>query len=153
MKDIYILKKINKIRLEKIYTDNRLKSFKTKIVEDSSTKRIETYEMLNIMFENLIDAMKKSNIVNKNVRINEKVRNEIARDAAESSNANDQIFEDIITVDNLSNSKIRNIHARTKSSTRRSNQLIEIENPLSSVERRTNTIMFATIDEISIEKK
>ena len=33
--------------------------------------------MLNITSEDLIDAMKKSNIVNKNVRLDNKVRNEI----------------------------------------------------------------------------
>ena len=62
--------------------------------------------MLNITFENSINAMKKSNIVNKNIRINDEIRNEVVRNTAESSNTDDQIFEDVITNDNLSNSKI-----------------------------------------------
>ena len=65
MKNIYILKKMNETRFERIYADNRLKRFKTKNVEDSSTKQTEIYEMLNITFENSIDAMKKSNNINK----------------------------------------------------------------------------------------
>ena len=65
MKDIYILKEMNEIRLERTYADNRLKRFKTKNVEDSSTKQIEIYEMLNVTPENSIGAMKKSNNVNR----------------------------------------------------------------------------------------
>ena len=40
--------------------------------------------MLNIALENSIDAIQKSNIVNKNARINDKVRNKVARDFVES---------------------------------------------------------------------
>ena len=43
--------------------------------------------MLNITSENSIHAIKKSNIINKNIQINNKVWNEIARNIAESSNA------------------------------------------------------------------
>ena len=89
MKDIYILKKMNEIRLERIYANNRLKRFKTKNAENLSTKQIEIYKILNITLENSIDAMKKSNIVNRNVRISDEIRNEVARNTAESSNAND----------------------------------------------------------------
>ena len=153
MKDIYILKEMNETRLERIYADNRLKQFKIKDVENLSTKQIEIHEMLNITFENSIDAMKKSNIVNKNIRVSDRVQSEAARNIAENSNADSQIFGDDITNDILLNSKIRNIHAKVKFSTRRSNQLIKIENSLNSVERNTNTVTFATIDEISIEKK
>ena len=109
--------------------------------------------MLNITSENLIDTMKKSNIINKDIRIDDEIRNETARDTAESLNADSQIFENDVTNNNLLNSKTSNIHARIKFSTRRSNRLTEIENSLNSVERSTNTIMFTTIDEISIEKK
>ena len=45
--------------------------------------------MLNIMFENSIDAMKKSYIINKNVRINNEIRSEAVRNTAESSGADD----------------------------------------------------------------
>ena len=109
--------------------------------------------MLNITSENSIDAMKKSNIVNKDVRIDNEIRNEVARNIVESSDANNQIFENNATNDNLSNSKIQNIHTRIKFNTRRSNRLIEIENSLNSVERSTNTTACATIDKISIEKE
>ena len=34
--------------------------------------------MLNITFENSIDAMKKSNIINKDIRIDDEIRNEVA---------------------------------------------------------------------------
>ena len=153
MKDIYILKEMNETRLERTYANNRLKRFKTKNVKDSSTKQTEIHEMLNITPENSIDAMKKSNNVNKDARVDNEVRNEAARDIAESSNANSQIFENDVTNDNLLNSKTLNTHAKIKSNTRRSNRLIEIENSLNSVERSTNTAAFATIDEISIEKK
>ena len=105
MKDIYILKKMNEIRLERTYADNRLKQFKIKNVKDSSTKQTEIHKMLNITSKNSIDAMKKSNNVNKNVRIDDEIRNEVARDIAESLNANNQIFENDITDNNLSNSK------------------------------------------------
>ena len=88
MKDIYTLKKMNETRLERTYANNQLKRFKTKNAEDLSTKQIEIYEMLNIALENSIDAMKKSNIVNKNVRINNEIRNEVARDIVENLNAN-----------------------------------------------------------------
>ena len=77
--------------------------------------------MLNITFEDLIDAMKKSNNINKNVRIDDEVRNETVRDIAESSDADNQIFENNVTDNNLSNSKTQNIHARIKSSIRRFN--------------------------------
>ena len=109
--------------------------------------------MLNIASENSIDAMKKSNIVNKNVRVNDEVRSETVWNIVESSNADNQIFEDDITDDNLSNSKTRDIHTRIKLNTRRSNRLIEIENLSSSVERSTSTITFTTIDEVSIKKE
>ena len=97
--------------------------------------------------------MKKSNIVNKNVRVNDEVRSKIVRNTAENSNADNQTFRNDITNSNLLNSKARNIHARIKSSTRNLNRLIEIENSLSSVERSTNTTTLTTIDEISIEKE
>ena len=61
--------------------------------------------MLNITSEDSIDAMKKSNIINRNVRIDDKIRNEIVRDIAESSDADSQIFKNDVTDDNLSNSK------------------------------------------------
>ena len=109
--------------------------------------------MLNIPSENSIDTMKKSNIVNKNIRIDDKVRNEIARNTVKSSNANSQIFKNDIINNNLSNSKTRDIHTRIKFSTRCSIRLIEIENWLNSVERSTNTTTFAAIDEVSIKKK
>ena len=67
MKNIYILKEMNEIHLERTYAYNRLKRFKIENVENSSTKQIEIHEMLNITSENSIDAMKKSNIVNKDV--------------------------------------------------------------------------------------
>ena len=88
MKDIYILKKMNETRLERTYANNRLKRFKIKDTENSSTEQTETHEMLNIACENSIDAMKKSNIDNKDVRIDDKVRNEAARDTVENLNAN-----------------------------------------------------------------
>ena len=97
--------------------------------------------------------IKKLNIINKDIRINDEVWNEVIRKTAENSNADDQIFEDIVINNNLLNSKVRNIYAKIKFSTRRSNWLTEIKNSLSNVERRTNTITFATIDEISIEKE
>ena len=121
MKDIYILKEMNETRLERTYADNRLKRFKTKDVEDSSTKQTEIHEMLNVASENSIDAMKKSDNVNRNARVDDEVRNETARDTTESSNTNNQIFEDDVTNGNLSNSKTRDIHARIKFSTCRFN--------------------------------
>ena len=125
---------MNGTHLERTYADNRLTRFKTKNVENSSTKQIEIHEMLNITFENSIDAMKKSNNVNKDARVDDEIRNEAARDIVESSDADSQIFENDVTDDNLSNSKTRNIHARIKSDIRRFNRLIEIENSLSNVE-------------------
>ena len=109
--------------------------------------------MLNITSENSIDAMKKSNIINKNVRIDDEIRNKVARNIAESLNASNQIFEDDAINNNLSNSKTRNIHARIKFSIRHSNRLIEIENSLSSVERNTSTTTFAIIDKLLIKKE
>ena len=109
--------------------------------------------MLNVTSEDSIDAMKKTNNVNKNARIDDEVWNEAARNIAESSNTNNQIFEDDATNDNLSNSKTQNTRARIKSSTRRFNRLTEIENPLNNVERSTSTAAFSTIDKISIEKE
>ena len=75
MKNIYTLKKMNGTRLERTYADNRLKRFKTRNVKNSSTKQIEIHEMLNITPENSIDAMKKSNDINKDAQIDDKVRN------------------------------------------------------------------------------
>ena len=108
--------------------------------------------MLNITSENSIDAIKKSNIINKNVRIDSKIRNEIVWNAAKSLDTSSQIFENDITNNNLWNSKTRNIHAKVKFNIRRSNRLIEIENLLNNVERSINTAAFATIDKILIEK-
>ena len=109
--------------------------------------------MLNITSGNSIDAMKKSNNVNKHARVDDEVRSETAWNIVESSNTDSQIFRNDATDDNLSNSKTRNIRARVKSNTRRFNRLIEIENLLNSVERSTSTAAFLTIEEISIEKK
>ena len=53
-----------------------MKRFEIKDAEDSSTKQTEIYEMLNIIFEDSIDAMKKSNIINKDIRINDEIQNE-----------------------------------------------------------------------------
>ena len=153
MKDIYILKEMNETCLERIYASNRLKRFKIKDVENSSTRQTESHKMLNIASENSIDAMKKSNIINEDVRINNKILNETVRNIVENLNADSQIFKDDVTDDNLSNSKIRNIYAKVKFSTYRSNQLIEIENSLNSIEQSTSTAALATIDEISIEKE
>ena len=153
MKDIYILKEMNETRLERTYADNRLKRFKTRNVENSSTEQIEIHEMLNVAPENSINAMKKSNNVNKDAQIDDEVRNEAARNIAESSNIDSQVFGDNVTDGNLSNSKTRDIRARIKSSTRRFNRLVEIENSLNSVGRSTNTAAFSTIDEVLIEKE
>ena len=109
--------------------------------------------MLNITSENSTDAIKKSNIINKNVRIDDEVRNEVVRDITESSDIDSQIFENDATDHNLLNLKTSDIHAKVKFNTRRSNRLTEIENSLSNVERNTNTAAFAAIDEISIEKE
>ena len=106
MKDIYILKEMNEIILERIHADNQLKRFNPRNAENLLTKQIETYEILNVASGNSIDAIKNSNIVNKDVRINDEIWNKVVRDIVESSNIDDQIFEDIITDDNLSNSKI-----------------------------------------------
>ena len=144
---------MNESRFKKIYADNRLRRFKTKNVKNLLTKQIKIYKILNITPENSIDAMKKSNNVNRNARIDNEVRSEIAQNIAESSNASSQIFENDTTDDNLSNSKIQDIHARIKFSIRRFNRLIEIENSLNGVERNINTATFAAIDKILIEKK
>ena len=144
---------MNETHLKRTYADNWLKRFKTKNVEHSSAKQIEIHEMLNITFENSIDAMKKSNIVMKNVRISDEIRDEIVWNIAKSSNADDQIFENVITNNNLLNSKTRNIYAKVKFSIRRLNRLIEIENSLNSIEWKTNTTAFVTIDEILIQEK
>ena len=109
--------------------------------------------MLNIASENSINAKKKSNIYNKDIRIDDEVRNEIAQNTAENLKTNSQIFKNDVTDNNLSNSKTLNIYARIKSNIRRSNQLIKMENSLNNVERSTSTTAFATIDEISIEEK
>ena len=97
---------MNETRLKRTYADNRLKRFKTKKIKNLSTKQTEIYKMLNITSENSIDAMKKSNIVNKKIRIDDEVQNEVAQNIAESLNTNNQIFENDITNDNLLNSKI-----------------------------------------------
>ena len=73
MKDIYTLKEMNETRLERIYANNRLKRFKTKDAEDSSTEQTEIHEMLNVTSENSIDAMKKSNNVNKDARVDDEI--------------------------------------------------------------------------------
>ena len=109
--------------------------------------------MLNITSESSIDTMKKSNIINKNIRISDEVRNKTVRNAIESLDVDNQIFENDVINNNLLNSKTRNIYTKIKSSTRCSNWLTEIKNSLNSVERSTNTIAFATIDEVLIEKK
>ena len=153
MKDIYIFKKMNETRLERTYADNRLKRSKTRNVENSSTRQIEIHKMLIIALENSIDAMKKSNIINKDVWIDDKIRNKVTRNTVESSDADSQIFENDVINSNLLNSKTRNIHARVKFNIRRSNRLIEIENSLNNVERNTNTAAFATIEKTLIEKE
>ena len=79
---------MNETCLETTYASNRLKRFKIKDAEDSSTKQIKIYEMLNITSENSIDVMKKSNIINRNVRIDDKIRNKVVRNIAESLNIN-----------------------------------------------------------------
>ena len=61
--------------------------------------------MLNITSENLNDAMKKLNNINKDARIDDEVRNEVVQNIVESSDAGSQIFENNVTNDNLLNSK------------------------------------------------
>ena len=73
MKDIYTFKEINEIRPKRTYANNQLKCFKIRNVENSSTKQIEIHEILNIASENLIDAMKKLNIINENIRIDDEI--------------------------------------------------------------------------------
>ena len=146
-------KKMNEIRSKRIYADNRLKRFKIKNVKNLSTKQTEIHKMLNIASKDSIDAMKKSNIIYKNVWIDNEVWNKAVWNTTKSSNASSHIFENDVTDDNLLNSKTSDIHARVKFNSCRSNRLTEIENLLNSVERNTNTAAFATIDEISIEKK
>ena len=94
-----------KLVFKRTYANNRLKRFKIKNAENSSTKQTKTYELLNITSKNSIDAMKKSNNVNKDARIDDKIRNEAARNIAESSDANSQIFENDVTNNDLLNSK------------------------------------------------
>ena len=64
---------MNETRLERTYADNRLKRFKIKDAEDSSTKQTEIHEMLNVASEDSIDAMKKSNNVNKDARVDDEI--------------------------------------------------------------------------------
>ena len=109
--------------------------------------------MLNVTFENPIDAMKNSNIINRNVQIIDEFRNEVARDTAENLSADDQIFKDVIADNNLTNSKTRDVHTTDKFNVRRSNRLTEIESSLIRMGREKNTAAFAAIDEISIEKE
>ena len=97
------MKEINKTRFERTYADNRLKRFKIKNVEDLSTKQIKIHIILNITSENSIDRMKKSNIINKNIRIDNEIRNKVVRNTVENLNANSQTFENDITNDNLLN--------------------------------------------------
>ena len=56
-----------KLILKEFVQAKKLKRFKIKNFEDSSTKRIKIYKILNIVLDNLINAMKKSNIVEKSV--------------------------------------------------------------------------------------
>ena len=49
--------------------------------------------MLNIASENSIDATKKSNNVNKNVRIDDEIWNEVVWNIVESSDADNQIVK------------------------------------------------------------
>ena len=144
---------MNDTRLERTYANNRLKRFKTRNMKDLSTRQAETRKMINIASENSADAMKKSNVVNRNVRIIDEPRSEAARNIDEDSSADDQVVEDITADDNLLNSKTRNIHAIDKLNARRSNRLTEIENSLNKIDRRKNTAAFPAIDEVSIEKK
>ena len=124
---------MNETRFERTYADNRLKRFKIKDTEDSSTKQIKAREMLNITFENSTDVMKKSNIVNRNVRIIDEIRDEAARNIIESLNEKDQIFKNIIADGNLLNSETRNIYTTDKFSARRLNRLTEIESSLNKI--------------------
>ena len=77
--------------------------------------------MLNITSENSIDAMKKSNIVNRNIRIDDEIQNEAVQNIVESSDANSQTFKNDVINNNLLNSKTKNIHAKVKFNTRRLN--------------------------------
>ena len=69
---------MNGTRFERTYAGNRLKRFKTRNTENLSTRQTETREILNIGSENSTDAMKKSNIVNRNVRVIDETQNENA---------------------------------------------------------------------------
>ena len=153
IKKIYILKEMNKTRLERTYANNRLKQFKIRNTEDSSTKQIEIRKILNITSENSTDKMKKLNIINKDVRVTEETRSEAARNTAKNLNEDDQIFRNMTADNDLSNSKTRNIHATDKFSARRSNWSIEIESLLNKIDRKKNTAAFAAIDKVSIEKE
>ena len=73
--------------------------------------------MLNVSFKNSMNVMRRSNMIDKNFQIINKVRDEPVRNTGESSSANDQIFEYMTADDNLLNSKIQNIHTINKFNT------------------------------------
>ena len=91
---------MNKIQLKIIYVNNRLKYFKIKDIEHSSTEQAETREILNTMFENFV----KIDIVNENIRNIDEVRNETARNTLENSDTKDRILKNIIADNNLTDS-------------------------------------------------
>ena len=109
--------------------------------------------MLRISFKNSIDAIKMLNIIDKNIRIINKIWSEIARNIVKSSNANDQTFENKTANNNLFELKVRNIFAINKFNIRRWTCFIKIENLLNNVHRKANTTTFATINKTLIEKK
>ena len=56
---------MNESYFEKTYANILLKRFKIKNIKSLSRKQFEIYDILKITFKNSIDAIKKSNIIDK----------------------------------------------------------------------------------------
>ena len=98
-------------------------------------------------------TIEKTDIVNKNIRNIDKIRNEVAREVFENSNEKNRALKNLIADDNLTDSKVQESYTIVKLSIRRFNRFVKIENDLNNVDRKANITTFAAIDKISIEKK
>ena len=116
IKRIYILKKINKVRLNETYTENRLKHFRIlKVrIENVKEKKINLTKSLKDVeeFEKIIEIVEKS--FEKNCEMKEENFNQIeklkedrrnaqnsSKNAAESINEENKIFENNIMIINF----------------------------------------------------
>ena len=138
-----------------------------KMINVINEKIIKTENNKNFKIENVVVVVNVEHRVSENVYIVVNVENKIFRNVVESAivenealenkakdfNLTNPIFRNTITKSRSINLKVKNIHVTINFNIRRLNRLIDVENSSNNDDRKTITIVFAIINEISTTEK